>query len=272
MTTIAVTNRKGGVGKTSQSTHIAAGLATVGYRVGLVDTDSQGHCASILQMPREDGLFRVMVENIPIQEAVFEVPAENYSTADLPSKGALYLLPSADRTHKIPHELSEGQDIFTFLDIIDDMKSTFNLHFVIVDTNPTLTVLDSYVYIATDAYVYVTEAERLSSEAVDQAISQIKRVASSRIRHLNRDTRVLGIIPNKVRLHTAAHQTGLDELKERYGMLIWPEVSLRTAWVEASLVGQLVYNYAPSSSASSEAWEIVKHVVESIKQWQSETS
>ena len=40
---IAVTNRKGGVGKSTIASHIAAGLATKGYYVGLVDTDSQGN-------------------------------------------------------------------------------------------------------------------------------------------------------------------------------------------------------------------------------------
>jgi hypothetical protein len=130
---------------------------------------------------------------------------------------------------------------------------------------PSLTAFDSYIYMATDAYLYVTEPERLATEAVDRSVEQMVRFSQTRKKHLSRDAMVLGIIPNKVRKATGAHQVGLDELKERYGQLVWPEIALRTVWAEASLLGQLVYTYAPSSEAANEAWQIVKQTVEGLE-------
>lgn len=270
MAVITITNRKGGVGKTTLSNHIAAGLATVGYRVALIDTDSQGHCAATLQMEREDGLYHLLVNKAPVEQVARLVPAENYSTADTPSKGALYLIPGADHTHRIPYELDQT-DAFAFLQAMDELRRAFKLHFVIVDTNPTLTALDSYVYMASDAYIYVTETERLSSEAVERAIQQMQRFAQHREQYLNRKSTILGIIPNKVRMQTSAHQAGYQEMRDAYGDLVWKPLLLRTTWVEASLVGQLVYNYAPSSRASADAWEMVKTAVERLASWQKQT-
>lgn len=58
---IAVTNRKGGVGKTTISTHLAAGLAVLGYNIGLVETDSQSHVAASLGLEQTDDLYELMV-------------------------------------------------------------------------------------------------------------------------------------------------------------------------------------------------------------------
>lgn len=270
MTVMTVTNRKGGVGKTTLSTHLAAGLATVGFRVALIDTDSQGHCAATLQMPRRDALYEVMVNQLPIEEAVEEVPPENYTTPDMPSKGRLYLLAGADRTHKIPYEVDQG-DVFGLLNAMDTLRQHYNLHVVIIDTNPTLTALDSYIYMATDAYIYVTEVERLASEAVDRAIAQMRRFATHREQYLQRRSTILGIIPNKMRSQTTAHQIGLEELHERYGEIVWPPIRQSTIWVEASLVGQLVYNYAPATKAAQDAWDMVKRALERLKEWQKQT-
>jgi len=77
----AVTNRKGGVGKSTVCLHLAAGFASMGFRVGLVDTDGQGHCADSLNMPMEDGLYNALVKKQPITEIVREVPWSHYRHA-----------------------------------------------------------------------------------------------------------------------------------------------------------------------------------------------
>ena len=86
---VIVCNRKGGVGKTTWTIHIAAGLAQKGRRVGLVDTDSQGHAGLMLNMPESDGLFQVLIEKAPLEKCVLSMPTGN---------GSLHLLPSSART------------------------------------------------------------------------------------------------------------------------------------------------------------------------------
>ena len=60
MNKIIIANRKGGVAKSTTAVHLAAGLAMVGVRVLLIDTDTQGHCAYMLGVEPEKGLADVL--------------------------------------------------------------------------------------------------------------------------------------------------------------------------------------------------------------------
>lgn len=263
MTTIAVTNRKGGVGKSSMALHIAAGLATVGYRVGLIDTDSQGHIAVSLGLPPTDALYEVLVDGAPLDDRTFPaLPPARYSIPDYPAKGELRILSSADNSYLIPHKL-DG-DTFALLNLIDRMKKEFNLAFVIVDTSPTLKDIDALIWLATDAFVYVTELEALALQGLDRAIEQMLTISADRKKYLNRPTAVLGIIPNKKR-DTIAHDVGLEELQAKYDTLVWKPVRLNTIWTEASHEQQVLYTYAPSSKAAQEAWAVTGKVVEAVR-------
>lgn len=273
MTTIAVTNRKGGVGKSTMSLHIAAGLATIGYRVGLIDTDSQGHIAVSLGIPPNDALFEVLVEGAPLDDRTFPiVNPDSYSTPDNPSKGELRMLSSADKTYRIPHEMGEF-DTFGFQKFIDSMKRAFNLQYVIIDTSPTLKYLDGYIYLATDAFFYVTELEPLAIQGLGKAIEQMLIASDDRRKQLRRATTVLGILPNKKR-NTAAHQHGMEQLINNYGahVNIWQPVKQDTVWTEASVEKLVVFRYAPSSKAAREAWRVVAKVIEAVTQWQKQNS
>ncbi len=271
MTTIAVTNRKGGVGKTTHALHLAAGLASAGFNTALIDTDSQGHIAVSLDVPRTDALYDVLVEKESLQSKVHLVDPMRYSPPDYPSKADLYVLPAYNKTYRIPHELGEF-GTFAFLNMVDEIKRMYQVHFVIIDTSPTLKDFDGSIYLATDAFLYVTEAESLALDGLDNAVAQMMGISQDRKTHLKRDTVVLGILPNKIRANTDAHTIGLEELQSKYGELVWEPVSLRTVWAEASLTHQVLYTYAPTSRATQEAWRVVERTVKAIEQWQRKTN
>lgn len=266
---IAVTNRKGGVGKSTISTHVAAGLAASGWNVGLVDTDSQGHAGLMLGMPEEDGLFGVLVEKRPLAECVMVVPKERYSTPDSPALGNLYLLPSSVKTYKIPYELDANQT-FLFLEILESFAETANLDVLIVDTNPTMSMFDGAVYLATDGFIYVTECERMSFDGITKALDQMQSSSASRRRYLGRDTRVLGIIPNKMRPKTLVHRRNITDLAAAFPGVVWPPLMLSTAWVEAAQLQEPVFVCAPTSQPARDAWAIVERTKAEITAWQTQ--
>lgn len=261
---LAVTNRKGGVGKSTMSLHLATGLATMGYRVALVDTDSQGHVSLSLDLPQADGLYRALVDDAPIDDVVITVDPEAYSPADNLSKGQLYVIPAEDKTYQISSHIE--QQPFKFLNFTDDLKKHLNLHFVIIDTSPTIKDLDSQIFMATDGYLYVSEAEKLSRHGIEKAINQMSALVQDRIRHLRRPTVVLGILPNKVR-NTDSHIYNLEEMEEAYGKYLMNPIRLRTAWSEASVYSETLFTYAPTSAAAQEAWTMIQGVVEAVNAW-----
>lgn len=65
MRKLAVCNRKGGVGKTTTSVHLAAGMALAGVKTLLIDTDSQAHCGRLLGIDGGDSLDRALSGDPP---------------------------------------------------------------------------------------------------------------------------------------------------------------------------------------------------------------
>lgn len=260
---MAVTNRKGGVGKSTIATHLAAGLATLGHRVCIVDTDSQGHASLMLGMPDENGLYNVMIDKQPLDQAVRLVPPENYSTPDQPSQGELFLLPSSDRTFQIPERL-EPDEAFLFLGIMDQLGEWLGLDYIVIDTNPTLSLLDGAIWMAVDGYLYVTECSRLSFDGVQKALEQLQRFGAQRKKYLHRESRVIGIVPNKMRPDTNLHRYNISKLAEYYPGMVWPPLRMRIAWEEATNNQELIYTYAPTGDEASSAWEIVQRTVKEV--------
>lgn len=247
MKVIAIANRKGGVGKTTMSAHIAAGLATQGYKVGLVDTDFQGHSALLLKMTPYDGLHDFLVEKKPLEECVQYVPIENYSVPDNPSKGHLFLLASSDKTPLIAGQL-HPEDIDLFHDRLHEFIKRAQLDVVIVDTAPSATELDSNIYLAADAFVFVTEIGKLSFDGLTKLENQVARSKRLRQRMLGKETYLVGIVPNKFRIKTILHRENLDKLKARYGeQIVWNPIPLGITWEESAEMNQTVYIYAPGS-------------------------
>lgn len=269
MKIIAVTNRKGGVGKSTISTHLAAGMAARGWNVAIVDTDSQGHASLMLGMEEENGLFRLMIDKAPFEEVLRFVPPEHYSPMDNPSKGNLFLLPSSDRTYQIPYMLKPDES-FLFLQLMEDMAARFQLDAIIIDTNPTMSLFDGAIYLAADGYVYVTECERLSFDGISKAIDQMDRFGAQRRQYLGRESRIVGIVPNKLRADTRNHRHNIMKLAEAFPGLVWSPVPLRTLWTEATNAEELVYTYAPTGQEAQDAWRIVERTMQVITQWQTE--
>lgn len=269
---IAVANRKGGVGKSTVSVHIAAGLASMGKRVALVDIDSQGHASVMLGMQRTNALYEALVDKAALDDVVRLVPPVNYSTPDAPARGDLYLLSSYERTSTIAQRLDQA-DTFIFLDRMDELITAGDLDCVIVDTSPSLTPLDGYIYMGVDRFVYVTELEKLSFEGLQDAVTQMNRFRPVRER-MGRDMGVMGIIPNKMRANTIVHRKNARQLADIFNRsvdgLVWSPMMLRTLWVEASDLNQPMYIYAPSSHEAKEAWRIANHVAEGVAGWQTQ--
>jgi cellulose biosynthesis protein BcsQ len=200
-----------------------------------------------------------------MEHVVRYVPPENYSTTDQPALGELYLLPSSERTHQIPFML-QPDETFLFLQCMEDMGARYKLDVVIIDTSPTLSPFDTSVYLATDGFVYVTECERLSFDGIMTAIDHMERFARQR----HRESRIVGIIPNKLRADTRNHRHNISKLAEAFPGLVWTPITLRILWSEATNVGELIYTYAPSGMEARDAWKMVDNTSKVLQAWQTE--
>ena len=216
MQIITLLNEKGGVGKTTLATHIAAGLAIKGYRVILADADPQGHASVALGVNRAPGLYDLLVRNesfadvlVPVNPAIIQVPGQ-------PLAGQLYVIPSNEETRAIPLVTSDGAVVYDRFNEIRDVVDV-----VIFDTSPTPSLLHSAIYMATDSIVYPTECEYLSLDGLVQSLKRRDPIQSEREKMGLGIIEIMGIVPTKYRSQTVLHTRNIETLRKHYGNKVW---------------------------------------------------
>jgi chromosome partitioning protein len=255
MKTLTLINEKGGVGKTTLAIHVAAGLTIRGYRVVLADADAQGHATVSFGLAKGPGMYDLLVRGSPFRDVLQPAHPERFAIPGQSSKGQLYVVPSNVETRSIPIQIS---DAFAVADRFKELEDLVDV--VIFDTSPTPSLLHGSIYLATDSIIYPTKCEYLSFDGLVESFTHRDMIQQTRSRWGLVDISVMGIVPTMFRASTLVHQENLNKLKSRYGDLVWPEVYMRTIWAEASTVGQLVFRFAPESSAARDMWSIVDRV------------
>lgn len=240
--TIVVTNRKGGVGKTTIATHLAGLLAYLGLRVLLIDTDAQGHSSLAFGLEKQHGLYRLMcddeariTDNLQVVEPSRYLPNADESTTPL-----LYVLPGSKSTTLIPSEQSSPLRLRNLIGEIDEL---LDLDYVVIDTGPTASMFDGSVSLAADYFLYVTECAWLSYDGLMEAMKDLKA--------MNKDSRslglpeaqVLGIAPNKLRANTRNHRENIQALAAEFPGYVLPPIRELTAFETAMDNGELVWAF-----------------------------
>jgi chromosome partitioning protein len=258
MQVYAVANRKGGVGKSTVATHLAGALAARGQNVLLVDTDPQGNAGMCLGLKRGPGLFNLLVDKADFQEVVLPVHPQVIMPADEEVRGRLFVVTSDDKTQVIP--LLE-KNPFALQERLEEVEGLFDT--VILDTAPTVTMFDGSVFLATQAFLYVTLCEKLSLDGLLSGLAQIKEFMKQRQTPIE----VLGILPNNFR-DVSNHHANLELARERFGNLVWDPLPQATVISEASSVGRLVFAYSPTSKAAAVMLSMVDRFLEAVTEWQ----
>jgi chromosome partitioning protein len=262
MQVITLLNEKGGVGKTTLATHIAAGLALRGARVVLIDADPQGHAGYALGINYEPGLYNLLVRNAPWKDVLRMANPGVYDMPGQPVNGQLFVLPGNTETRSIAQNVSDALIVRKRFAELDG-----HVDYVIVDTSPTPSLLHGAIYLATHALLYPTRCEALSFQGLLSSFDH--RVASDKFRAESGMTpiAVLGIVPTMFRKKTTEHRENLDKLKASYDGIIpvWDAISQATVWTEAHSFRCAVWNLAPDTNAAHQALEMVDRFASAVQ-------
>ena len=255
MLTITLLQEKGGVGKTTVATHLAAGLAIKGQRVVLIDADAQANATLALGIDEQPGLYDLLVREATFNDVLRRVPPEVYSST--PSTGELLIVPSNVEARNIAAMLPDVSAVRERIEELDNWADV-----VIFDTPPTPSLFHSAIYVATDAVLYPCTCEALALAGLEKSMSRLTASASYRAGAGQKPIQVVGIVPTMYR-STSLHGYNLSQLQEQHGNLVWKPLPQRIVWSEAMQLRQTVFAYAPGSEAASEFWEVVNRVQQS---------
>lgn len=259
MKLLTLLNEKGGVGKTTLATHIAAGLAIMGMRVMLVDADPQGHATYSFGMKKQPGLYDLLVREANFEDVLRVPAADSYATPGETVKGALWLLPGNIETRSITENV--GDDLWLFYERFSEV--TDDVDVVVVDTSPTPSLLHGLIYMATDYLVYPTELEDLSLDGLAESIRHKTKANANRVAARRPEIEVIGIQPTMYRV-TNAHDYNMQQLVKHFRNQTWPAIPERTVWVERANAKKMLFAYAPEHQATTEAWSLVNRVMKGL--------
>jgi len=263
MITLTLLNEKGGVGKTTLATHIAAGLALKGYDVMLIDADPQGNATSTLGLPKTPVFHDLIVRNAKWKDSVQTVHPDVYSPPNSSSAGKLFAIPSNVETRNIANTISDGLRVYKRLKQIENL-----VQYVIFDTSPTPSLLHSAVMMATDYLLLPTECELFSFEGVMESLGHGSAARDTAQMMGVNPVEVLGIVPTMYRPNTVTHSTALEQLREQYGDLAWEPIRNRIIWPEAAINHQLLFGFAPDHPATQELWSVINKIEEKARERQ----
>ena len=206
-----ISNQKGGVGKTTTSVNLAAGLAKVGQRVLLVDLDPQGNAtmgSGVDKRKLELTVYDVLLEVANIIEARVLVPSCGYHVlgANRDLAGAeVELVGLAHRDQRLKNALTA---------VVDDYD------FVLIDCPPSLSMLTLNGLCAAHGVIVPMQCEYFALEGLTDLVNTIKQVHAK----LNPQLEIIGLLRVMFDPRITLQQQVSDQLKSHFGDKVFDTV------------------------------------------------
>jgi chromosome partitioning protein len=246
---IAVTNQKGGVGKTTTSVNLAAALALAEKRVLLVDIDPQANATSGVGIQRGSfrrNLYHVLVLDEPVVNII--------QKTELPFLGAL---PADKNLIGAEVELVDGERReFRLQDSLKSVSDKFD--YIIIDCPPSLGLLTLNALTAADSLLVPIQCEYYALEGVTELFDTLARIRRS----LNPDLTIEGLLLTMYDERTNLSAAVAADLRDFYGDKVLNAVIPRNVRLaEAPSYGKPIILYDLRSKGAESYLQLAKEIM-----------
>jgi chromosome partitioning protein len=247
---IAISNQKGGVGKTTTAINLGASLAVSEVNVLVIDTDPQGNATTglgITKDPDIPSLYNVLLGGISARQAIVPTALEG-----------LQIIPADKNLVGANLELVELQEReFRLREAIREIREEFA--YILIDCPPALDLLTLNALVAADSVLVPIQCEFFALEGVSELMNTIDRIRESFQHRLALEGILLTMFDDRTNL---TRQVAAD-LKEFFGRQVFRTViprSIRLA--EAPSFGKPILGYDPRSRGAESYIKLAKEILD----------
>jgi len=247
MRKICIINQKGGVGKTTTTINLGAGLSRKDKKVLIIDLDSQGNINSSLGLESYKDVYEFLFENAELNECIARVGKN------------LDILKSKETLAKSEVLLSqEDEKEFLLRDKLEDLSG---YDYVLVDCPPSLGLLNQNAMLFADEAIIPVSTDYLGVDALrkqSQAISALNKFFD----HTLKITKVVPTMFDK--RYKMSHEM-LKEIQNEFYNVVSDPIRVNSKLRECPLSKKSIFSHAPASRGAKDYDKLVKSVLRDEK-------
>lgn len=251
--TVAISNEKGGVAKTTSTLSLGAALAELNHRVLLIDLDPQANLSLALGFETngvETTSANVLIENVSIRSAIRRSEVENVD-----------LVPSSARIESVEQFLPMRSNYMSTLrHSLENVSLPYD--YILLDCPPALGAITLNALSAADLLIIPTQAEYFSAYALRNMMGSIRRVRQES--NPNLAYRILITLLDR---RNRTHRNIFEQLQTTFGQGVFTTViEIDTKLRESPIAGVPITQYKPSSRGSQQYRVLAQELVEYAKE------